>query len=157
MRLLVAAVLAAAACAAPARAVTVWQGTATVTAASPACQSAVTERTTIDVGTVLRTVLRPKGVSDNGEEARLSFVHDGQASFVIFMPGGAASGTYSAFGANHRGLIMANRSGAYRRLVLSPRAPTASTEFLTASGSVQDFMFIEGCTVTFDAAYTLRE
>lgn len=154
---LLAPALLVAATASPASAVVVWQGIATVTSASPACDGAASERRAIGVGTNLRTVMRPKGVADNGDDTRVSFVHDGQANFVIFLPGGAVNGTYVAFGANYNGMIIANKGGTYRRLTLTPRAPAETEAFMTATGAVQDFMFIEGCTVTFDAAYSLRQ
>lgn len=146
-----------AASAIPANAVVVWQGVATITSASPACDGAASERRAVGVGTNFRTMLRPKGIADNGDDTRVSFVHDGQANFVIFLPGGAVNGTYVAFGANYNGMIVANKGGTYRRLALTPKAPAATEPFVTATGTVQDFMFIEGCTVTFDAAYSLRQ
>jgi len=158
MRLALAAslALAGAATSQPAGAVTVWQGIATVTAASPACQSPVSERLTIDVGTTLRSVLRPRGLADNGDATAVSFVHDGQANFVVFLPGDAAGGTYSAFGASHSGVVAANRSGVFRRFVQTPKTLDPSAVFAMLSGTVQDFLFIEGCTVDFTAAYGLR-
>lgn len=137
-------------------AVTVWQGTATVTAATPACSAATSERRRIGVGANLRSVLRPKGVADNGADTRLNFVHDGQANFAIFLQGGAAAGTYAAFGANYNGMIMANEAAPYRKFALTPKAPAAATVFVTATGTVENFMFIKNCTVSFVAAYALR-
>lgn len=143
---------------APASAATyvVWQGIATVTAATPACSAAASERTRIAVGTNLRTMLRPKQLADNGADTRLSFIHDGQASFAVFLPGGAATGTYAGFGANYNGMIVANQAVAYRQVATAPKKPTADTVFLTASGTIENFMFIANCTVSYTAAYGLR-
>jgi hypothetical protein len=140
----------------PAGAVTVWQGIATITAATPACSGASSERLKIGIGTNLRTVLRPKNVADNGPDTRVSFVHDGQANFAIFLPGGSAAGTYAAFGANYNGMIMANEAAAYRGVTLTPRKPTDENAFVTAAGAIDNFMFIKNCTVSFTAAYALR-
>lgn len=134
----------------------VWQGIATITAATPACSAAASERTRIAVGTNLRALLRPRTLADNGEDTRLSFIHDGQASFALFLPGGAATGTYAAFGANYNGMIMANQAAAYRKIVIAPKKPKADDVFLTASGAIDNFMFIANCTVSFTAAYGLR-
>lgn len=86
----------------------------------------------------------------------MNFVHDGQANFAIFLPGGAATGTYAAFGANYNGMIMANEAAAYRKVALTPKAPAATDVFVTAKGTVENFMFIQNCTVSFVAAYALR-
>ncbi|MFC3691353.1 hypothetical protein [Chenggangzhangella methanolivorans] len=134
----------------------VWQGLATVTAATPSCRSDVSERRSIAVGTVFRTVLRPKNLSDNGPDTRVAFVHDGQAHFAIILPGGSASGTYASFGVTHSGLLKANDAAPYAKMAMTPKSPSATTPFVTFAGKVENFMFISGCTISFSAAYGLR-
>lgn len=137
-------------------AVVVWQGIATVTTATPSCQSSVSERRSIAVGTVFRTVVRPKNLSDNGPDTRVAFVQDGQAHFAIIMPGGSAKGTYASFGVTHSGLLKANDAAAYSKMAMTPKSPSVTTPFLTYEGMVENFMFVPGCTVSFSAAYGLR-
>lgn len=135
----------------------VWQGTATILTANRACESDVGERRTIGVGTVLRTLYRPKSLGANGDDSRLSFNHDGQANFLILLPGGGLpSGVYSAFGVKYNGVLAANETGDYRRFDQTPNNPKASTTFITYTGVIENFMFVPGCTVSFRAVYAPR-
>lgn len=138
-------------------AVVVWQGLATVTAATPSCQSAASERRNIGLGTVFRSVLRPKNLADNGPDTRLAFLYDGQAHFAMILPGGSADGTYASFGVTHSGLLKANDAAAYKKMAMTPASPSVTTPFVTLTGKADNFMFIPGCTVSFTAAYGLRQ
>lgn len=149
------AALAALACGAtPASAVVLWQGDGNVTAATAACAPGVAERRDIGVGTILRTLYRPADLSNNGADARFSFVHDGQALYAVFLPGGALpNGNYASFGVRHNGVLIANASGAYRAFSVSPATVTASTTFVEVTGRLTNFLDIAGCTISFRAAY----
>jgi hypothetical protein len=142
--------------AAPASALIVWQGDARIVSATPACRDAQSERRKIGEGTILRSILRPKNLSDNGPDTRVSFLHDGQANFVIFLPGGAARGPAAGWGAGHDAIIVANRGVRYGGFRQQPQSPTGGTDFIGLSGEIEDFMFIPGCTVQFRAGYTQR-
>ena len=142
-----------------------WQGEAIITAASGACTLNVPERNRIAVGTVLKSVLRPPLLADNGNDARVSFVHDAQSVFGLDLAGGLnlpGSGTYSAYGVTEYDgtagspLIKANVGGQYQAFAANPAAPAATTKFVTLRGTVANFMFIPGCTVTFRGSYSLR-
>ena len=137
--------------------VTVWQGDAVITAATGCGGGPFDERRNIGVGTVIKSVLRPKNVDNNGPDTRVSFNHDSGANFVIFLPSGAMpSGIYAAFGATHSGLIVANRAREYIQFDQSPNTIDANDVFVRLSGRIEDFMFIDGCDATFRASYSKR-
>lgn len=142
-----------------------WQGEAVITAASASCTVNVPERDRIAIGTVLKSILRPAKLGDNGNDSRISFVHDTQAMFALDLAGGltlAGTGTYSAYGVTEYDgavaspLIKTNVGGQYQAFTLNPAAPAATTKFVNLKGTVSDFMFIPGCKVTFRANYSLR-
>jgi len=141
----------------PASALIVWQGDARIEAATPNCSGASAERRRIAVGSVVRTILRPKNLDNNGPDTRVSFLHDSQANFVLFLPGGAMPrGTAAGWGSGHDAIIVANRGVLYRAVRQTPAAPDLATVFIELSGEIDDFMFIPGCTVRFSASYTPR-
>lgn len=150
-------VLAALTAASPASALTVWQGDARVEQATPDCTAQTAERRKIAVGSVLRTVLRPRNLSNNGPDTRVSFMHDSQANFVLFLPGGAMpKGTAAGWGSGHDAIIVGNKGVLYRTFKQAPASPAANTVFIELTGEIDDFMFIPGCTVRFRAEYTPR-
>jgi hypothetical protein len=140
----------------PASALTVWQGEAVILSATGTCTFPGDERRNIGVGTVLKSVLRPRLVDNNGNDTRVSFIHDSGALFAIFLPNGAMpSGNFAAFGATHSGLIVANRFGTYSGFRQTP--PTLTTQtFAQLNGTAEDFMFLDGCSATFRATYSKR-
>ncbi|HZR80648.1 MAG TPA: hypothetical protein VFD92_06095 [Candidatus Binatia bacterium] len=140
-----------------ARAVEVWQGEAVILQASGCNAPANDERRNVGVGTVVKSVLRPRLVSDNGNDTRVSFTHDSGALMAIVLPGGAMpAATSAAFGATHSGLIVANRGVDYIGFAQTPRTITSDDVFVRLTGSLEDFLFIDGCSVTFRATYTKR-
>lgn len=140
-----------------ARALEVWQGEAVITQASGCNAPANDERRNIGVGTVVKSVLRPRAVSDNGNDTAVSFTHDSGALFAIVLPAGVMpAATYASFGATHSGLIVATRSAEYVGFSMNPPTVTSSDVFVRLAGSLEDFMFIDGCIVTFRATYTKR-
>lgn len=137
----------------------VWQGEAVVLTATAQCSAASAERSKIGKGTVLKTVVRPRGLGGNGNDSRLLFAHDTQSLFAMDLAGGltiSGAGTYAAYGSNSSGLLKANVGGNYHAFALAPASPTASTPSVTLTGSIDNFMFITGCTVSFRAGYVLR-
>lgn len=68
----------------------------------------------------------------------------------------AGTGTYVAWGVTTSALIGADVGGKYSAFALTPVAPTTNTPSLTLTGTIDDFMFITGCTITFRAGYTAR-
>lgn len=143
----------------------VWQGEAVITAASPTCTVNVPERNRIAIGTVLKSMLRPAKLADNGNDSRIAFAHDAQTMFALDLAGGLSlpgTGTYAAYGvteydaATASPLIKANVGGQYQAFVLNPVSPAATTKFVNLRGTVLDFMFIPGCKVSFRASYSLR-
>ena len=157
----VSAALATLALAMPSSAATfvVWQGEAVILTATPQCSADASERTKIGKGTVLKSVVRPAGLASNGSDSRIAFLHDSQSEFALDLAGGltiAGTGTYAAFGVTTSGLLMANVGGNYSAFALAPASPKVTTVFLKLTGSVDNFMFINGCTVSFRAGYSLR-
>ncbi len=142
-----------------------WQGEAMVTAATPACSGAAPYRNRIGVGSVLKSSVRPRLIADNGNDSRILFVSDAQSLFALDLAGGltiAGTGTYAAYGVtDYDGTttsapIKANVGGQYQAFALTPASPTATTTFLSLRGTIANFMFINGCQVTFRASYSLR-
>lgn len=135
----------------------VWQGDAVITATSAGCVNAADPRRSIGVGDVLRSVLRPKLVSNNGNDTRLSFLHDLQGVYAVILAGGAMpSGSLTAFGVTHGGLLRTNVGDPYSGFTQSPAAITTSTINVVVTGRFVDFLFVSGCSVSFRAAYTKR-
>jgi len=137
----------------------VWQGEAVVTAATAACSAGTSERTKIAVGTVLKTLVRPRLLGTNGNDSRIAFLHDTQSEFAAALAGGltiAGAGTFAAYGVTTSGVIKTNVGGTYRAFALSPAAPTTTTPFLSLTGRIEDFMFVSGCDISFRAQYALR-
>lgn len=137
----------------------VWQGDAVILSATPQCAAGANERAKIAKGTVLLSVVRPALIASNGNDSRISFNHDRQGEFALDLAGGltiAGSGTYTSYGVTSSGVIKANVGGTYGAFALTPPTPTPGTSALTLIGTIDNFMFVSGCTVTFRAGYTLR-
>lgn len=139
-----------------ASAVTVWQGEAVVTSASGNCTFPGDERRNISTGTVLKSVLRPKNVDNNGPATRISFVHDSGAMFAIFVNNPQGGGDYAGYGVTHSALIVANRVAGFASFIQTPVTVAANTVFVRLSGRLEDFMFLVGCDATFRASYSKR-
>lgn len=140
----------------------VWQGEAVVTAATAVCSAGSNERVKIGVGSVLKSIVRPKLVpgSSNGNDSRIAFLHDAQSEMALALAAGLAfagnNGSYAAYGVTPRGQFKTNVGGTYGPFTTSIAAPTTADKFLHLTGTVNDFMFITGCTISFRAGYTLR-
>lgn len=162
-RLLAVASLACLAEPASAAVYTVWQGEAIVTAATAACSTGVPERVRIAPGSVLKSVVRPRLVpgSSNGNDSRIAFIRDVQAEMALDLAAGLAyggtTGSYAAYGVAANGTFKTNVGGTYGPMAINPAGtPTTATTYLHVSGTVNNFMFIPGCTVSFRAGYSLR-
>lgn len=138
-----------------AHAVVVWQGEAVVTAASGTCTFPGDERRNVQVGTVLKSVLRPRAISDNGGSTRIAFVHDSGAMFVMVTQD-VASGDFARVGVTHSGELIKTGFGNFANYTQSPVTITANTPFVRVSATVEDFMFLSGCDATFRATYSKR-
>lgn len=137
----------------------VWQGQAVVTAAASACSTGIPERARIVAGTVIRTIVRPRLLESNGNDSRIAFNLNARGNFTLALAGGltlSGVGTYAAYGVSTDGVLRTNVGGQYRAFALSPVSPTKSDTFLTLTGTIDNFMYITGCTVTFRAGYSLR-
>jgi hypothetical protein len=139
-----------------ASALTVWQGEAVVTSASGNCTFPGDERRNISVGTVLKSVLRPRALDNNGGNTRISFVHDLGAMFVMVLQDTGPNGDYALVGVTHSGLLRKNGLAGFANFSLTPSNMTTDTVFVRASGRVEDFMFLSGCDATFRASYSKR-
>jgi hypothetical protein len=137
----------------------VWQGNAVVTAANTPCFSGAGEREEIRRGTVLKSIVRPKLLASNGNNSRMAFILNAQSEFALALAGGfniTGSGDYAAFGVTTNGAFKTNVGGTYKNFKLNPSSPTPTDTFLTLTGTINDFMFISGCTISFRAGYSLR-
>jgi len=139
-----------------ASAVTVWEGEAVVVSATGNCTFPGDERRNISAGTVLKSVLRPRAVDDNGGNTRISFVHDSGAMFVMVLQDTGSSGDYAGVGVTHSGLLFTGRLGGFANFAVAPSNISTQTLFAKVSGRVQDFMFLSGCDATFRASYSKR-
>ena len=137
----------------------VWQGDAVILSATPQCSGQLSERVNIAKGTVLLSMVRPRLLASNGNDSRISFDHDRQSQFALDLAGGltiSGTGTYAAFGVTTSAVIKSNVGGNYHAFTLTPASPTISTLALALTGTIDNFMFVTGCTVTFRASYTHR-
>lgn len=139
-----------------ASAITVWQGEAVVTTASGTCTFPGDERRNIGTGTVLKSVFRPRLVDNNGANTRISFVHDSGASFMMVLQDTGANGDYARIGVTHSALLINSGLDSFASFQQTPANVLASTIFVRVSARVEDFMFLDGCIVTFRASYSKR-
>lgn len=142
--------------AAAASAVTAWQGEAVVTTASGTCTFPGDERRNISTGTVLKSVFRPRAIDNNGGNTRISFVHDSGAMFVMVLQDTGPNGDYAKVGVTHSGLLIKGGLADFASFQQVPATVTVDTVFVRVSGTVEDFMFLNGCNATFRASYTKR-
>ena len=137
----------------------IWQGVAIVDSATAQCSAGASGRSNVIKGAVLTSLVRPKGLGSNGTDSRVSFTLDSDAEFALDLAGGltiSGPGSYAAYGVSSNGLLKANVGGVYSNFALSPSAPTVTTPSLTLTGTLENFMYQTGCTVTFHAGYTSR-
>jgi hypothetical protein len=139
-----------------ASAVAVWEGEAVIITASGTCTFPGDERRNISTGTVLKSVFRPRAISDNGGNTRISFVHDSGAMFVMVLQDTGPNGDYAKVGVTHSGLLVKGGLGGFASFQQVPTNVTADTVFVRVSGRVEDFMFLNGCDATFRASYSKR-
>lgn len=130
-----------------------------VTSATAAC-SAGTPRTRIAAGTVLKTVLRPVSADpSNVSPDRIAFIHDTQSEVLLLLKNGLAytgtTGSATAMGVTHYG-VAKTATTTYGPMKISVAKPATTNGFLKVGGTVNNFMFITGCTVTFRAGYVER-
>jgi hypothetical protein len=138
-----------------AQAVEVWQGEAVIDTATSQCSSDIA----VGLGAerVLKTVLRPKNVSDNGLNTTVTFLANQITMFAMVLDNGAMpSGTAAVFCNDSSGLIKANVGVPYSAFVQTPAAIVSATPDATLRGRIRNFLYINGCTVTFRAAYSKR-
>ena len=140
-----------------ASAATVWQGEAVITAAIGCTAPPGEARRHIAKGTVLKSVLRPKGLDNQSLDTRVSFIHESGGFFAMVLPRAAMpAGTYAGFGASQSGILVANRFREYIGFSQTPPTLAASDLFAVLTGRIEDFMFVEGCDATFRATYSKR-
>ncbi len=138
-----------------AKAAVVWQGEAVIDTSTGQCSA---EQSIAPAqGRVLRTVLRPLNLSDNGANTTITFIANQTAMFAMVLDRGAMpSGVAAVFGHDASGVIKANVGVPYSNFIQSPAVIATSTAEATLQGRIENFLYIEGCTVTFRAAYTKR-
>ncbi len=133
----------------------VWQGEAVIDSATGQC--ALDPAISPAPHRVLKTVLRPKNLSDNGVNTTVTFIANQSALFAMVIDQGTMpSGTAAAFGNDSSGVIEANVGVPYSGFVQSPAAIVTTDDNVTLQGTINNFLFVAGCTVTFRAAYSKR-
>lgn len=133
----------------------VWQGEAVIDTATGQCS--------LDAAIapapkrVLKSILRPKNVSDNGVNSTVTFLANQTAMFAMVLDHGAMpSGTAAVFGNDASGVIKANVGVTYGDFTQTPTIIAATDDNVTLRGTINDFLYVPGCTVTFRAAYSRR-
>ena len=155
MRNVVAAIVSLALSVSAAQAAVVWQGDAVIDTALSACSADVAIGPTAN--RVLKTVLRPKNLSDNGINTTVTFIANQTTMFAMILDHGAMpAGTAAVFGNDSSGVIKANVGVPYSTFVQNPPTIALTTENVTLRGTITNFLYIPGCTVTFRAAYSKR-
>lgn len=136
-------------------AVVVWQGEAVIDSASGNCNADVA--LVPATGKVLRTVLRPKNIDENGANTTVMFLANQMTMFAMVLDKGAMpSGTAVVFGNDSSGVIKANVGVRYTNFLQNPAVIVVATENVMLSGTIKDFLYVPGCDVTFRAAYNKR-
>jgi hypothetical protein len=138
-----------------AQAIEVWQGEAVIDSATGECTADIA----VGLGPqrVLKSILRPKDVEDNGPNTTVSFLANQTTMFALVLDHGAMpNGTGRAFGNDSSGLIKADVGTVYTAFVQQPTTIVLATEDATLQGRIKNFLYIAGCTVTFRAAYSKR-
>ena len=155
MRHVVAAVVSVLISVSAAQAAVVWQGEAVIDTATAECSADVALGP--QEHRVLKTVLRPKDLSDNGINTTVTFLANQTTMFAMVLDHGAMpAGTAAVFGNNASGVIKANVGVPYSRFRQDPPSIALTTENVTLRGTITNFLYISGCTVTFRAAYSKR-
>ena len=140
---------------AAAQAATVWQGEAVIDSATGQCS--LDEAIAPAPNRVLRSVLRPKNISDNGANTTVTFLANQTAMFAMVLDNGAMpAGIAAAFGNDASGVIKANVGITYSGFFQTPAIIAATDDNVTLRGTINDFLYISGCTVNFRAAYSKR-
>lgn len=136
----------------------VWQGDVIVTKATGTCSAGTSERQKISTGTVLKSVLRPASVNDAPD--RISFFHDSQAAMMLKMFDGlnyaGKTGAYKAYGVTWKAVKSTGVDGTYAAFTMSPAAPANDTAFIQVTGTINNFMFVKNCSVTFRGSFVQR-
>lgn len=135
-----------------------WQGQARVALASSACVVAGDPRRSVRVGDTIRAIYRPRLLGTNGNDTRVSFIPDSQATWLAILAGGAVpGGVMTAFGSDFSGRIRANEGGAYRGLRQLPTTVTDTTPVVDVQATFDNFLFLPGCTVVVRAVFARRD
>ena len=138
-----------------AQAAVVWQGEAVIDTASAECNADVAIGP--QAHRVLKTILRPKNLADNGVNTTVTFIANQTTMFAMVIDHGAMpAGVAAVFGNNSSGVIKANVGVPYSKFIQDPPSMALTTENATLRGTITDFLYISGCTVTFRAAYSKR-
>jgi hypothetical protein len=134
--------------------VTVWQGEAVIDSVSSECNAI---RFGVRIHSVVKTVLRPRSVSNNGADTLISFIVNDIAMFAMTLPNGAMpAATAVTSGHNSSGEMKPHFSSPYSEFVQSPATIVAGTVDATLSGRINHFLFVPNCEITFRAAYSKR-
>ena len=155
MRHVVAAIVSVLISVSAAQAAVVWQGEAVIDTAAAECSADVALGP--QAHRVLKTVLRPKNLSDNGSNTTVTFLANQTTMFAMVLDHGAMpTGIAAVFGHSASGVIKANVGVPYSRFRQDPPSIALTTEHVTLRGTITNFLYISGCTVTFRAAYSKR-
>src|SRR3954454_19288165 len=137
-----------------AHAVTIWQGEAVIDSVSSQCSAT---RSGVRVDSIVKTVLRPRNVGNNGAATSISFIVNGVAMFAMVLANGQMpDGTAVTHGHNSSGEMKINYSSDYSEFVQSPATIVGATVDATLTGRINHFLFVPNCEITFRAAYSKR-
>jgi hypothetical protein len=144
--------------ASPAAALTLWQGDMFVTAISETNPGTSCKKVNVAVGDFFRSVFRPKGLTDNGNNDLLSFV--GSDSAVQLVPTTPAGGTLN--GATAGAVRTIYGSAGFRQFTnvafsgttVTPAAPLADTPTVAIEITIKNVFSLSpatpsGCDATY--------
>lgn len=130
----------------PARAESLWVGTAFVTEATSVCGSAAT------VGDFARLIYRPAGTSlGNDADSTLAYITS-RASVTMFVPNNTfrANINYSGQSISSQ-VTITTRTGGILGWTLSPSVLATSTPRASLTARLANFFAVSGCTVSLQA------
>jgi hypothetical protein len=145
--------------ASPAAALTLWQGDVFVTAISETNPGTSCKKVNVAIGDFFRSVFRPKGLTDNGNDDLLSFI--GSDSAIQLVPTTPAGGTLNGATAGTARTIYGSAvfrqvtNVAFSRTTVTPAAPLADTPTVRIEITIKDVFSENAVTPSgCDATYT---
>jgi len=128
-----------------------FRGGICITSAAAACSTGSWK-----VGDCLDMRYRPPGLLGNGPATRLSFFTNDFAENYTLPTGTLIGTTYKTVNGTAIEEVARTFTAQMRITAQSPATLTATSNFVSSTGNIQDFDAVTGCTVGFRASGTRR-